>query len=134
MLGTAGETVQSVHSTRTTIWRMVRAGCFPAPIQLSPARRGWRESAIEAWLSERERRPIRAREYFGRPVITPPPVASPMRHYSPAKIHSRVDLGSDGWLYCSTHRGSTRVTTDEYHYQGDWIIREGSAPEARARW
>src|SRR4029450_12988402 len=47
----------------------------------------------------------------------------PAGHYSPAKIHSRVDLGSDGWLYCSTHRGSTKVTTDEYHYQGDWIVR-----------
>ena len=47
----------------------------------------------------------------------------PEGHYSPGKIHSRLDLGSDGWLYCSTHRGSTRVTTDEYHYQGDWIVR-----------
>lgn len=47
----------------------------------------------------------------------------PAGHYSPSKIHSRVDLGSDGWLYCSTHRGSTRVTTDEYHYTGDWILR-----------
>lgn len=47
----------------------------------------------------------------------------PAGHYSPSKIHSRVDLGSDGWLYCSTHRGSTRVTTDAYHYTGDWIVR-----------
>ena len=47
----------------------------------------------------------------------------PAGHYSPSKIHSRVDLGSDGWLYCSTHRGSTRVTTDEFHYTGDWIVR-----------
>ena len=47
----------------------------------------------------------------------------PEGHYAPGKIHSRVDLGSDGWLYCSTHRGSTRVTTDEYHYTGDWIVR-----------
>jgi len=47
----------------------------------------------------------------------------PAGHYVPGKIHSRVDLGSDGWLYGSTHRGSTRVTTDEYHYRGDWIVR-----------
>jgi len=26
-------------------------------------------------------------------------------------------------LYCSTHRGSTRVTTDQYHYTGDWVVR-----------
>jgi hypothetical protein len=47
----------------------------------------------------------------------------PAGHYTPGKIHSRIDLGSDGWLYCSTHRGSTRITTDENHYRGDWIIR-----------
>jgi hypothetical protein len=47
----------------------------------------------------------------------------PEGHYTPGKIHSRLDLGDDGWLYCSTHRGSTKVTTDQYHYQGDWIIR-----------
>jgi len=50
-------------------------------------------------------------------------LALPAGHYRPGKIHGRLDLGSDGWLYFSTHRGSTRVTTDEYHYQGDWIIR-----------
>ncbi|MBX6315207.1 MAG: hypothetical protein IRY99_20200 [Isosphaeraceae bacterium] len=47
----------------------------------------------------------------------------PEGHYTPGKIHSRLDLGDDGWLYFSTHRGSTRVTTEEYHYKGDWIIR-----------
>jgi len=47
----------------------------------------------------------------------------PAGHYTPGKIHSRIDLGHDGWLYFATHRGSTRVTTDEYHYQGDWIVR-----------
>ena len=47
----------------------------------------------------------------------------PEGHYTPGKIHSRLDLGDDGWLYCSTHRGSTRVTTAQYHYTGDWIVR-----------
>jgi hypothetical protein len=47
----------------------------------------------------------------------------PAGHYAPGKIHSRIDMGEDGWLYCSTHRGSTKVTTDQYHYKGDWIIR-----------
>lgn len=47
----------------------------------------------------------------------------PDGHYTPGKIHSRLDVGHDGWLYFSTHRGSTRVTTDEYHYRGDWILR-----------
>lgn len=47
----------------------------------------------------------------------------PDGQYTPGKIHSRIDMGDDGWLYFSTHRGSTRVTTDEYGYKGDWIIR-----------
>jgi hypothetical protein len=47
----------------------------------------------------------------------------PEGNYTPGKIHSRLDLGSDGWLYFGTHRGSTRVTTDEYQYKGDWILR-----------
>ena len=47
----------------------------------------------------------------------------PDGHYTPGKIHSRIDLGKDGWLYFSTHRGSTRITTEKYHYKGDWIVR-----------
>ncbi len=48
----------------------------------------------------------------------------PDDHYTPGKIHSRLDLGSDGWIYCSTHRGSTRITSDGvFRYEGDWIVR-----------
>jgi hypothetical protein len=50
-------------------------------------------------------------------------IALPDGHYMPAKIHSRVEMGRDGWLYFATHRGSTRVTIDKYHYEGDWILR-----------
>jgi len=47
----------------------------------------------------------------------------PEGHYVPAKIHGRLDMDDEGWLYFSTHRGSTTVTVDKYHYEGDWIIR-----------
>ncbi|MEZ6058262.1 MAG: hypothetical protein R3C01_16305 [Planctomycetaceae bacterium] len=50
-------------------------------------------------------------------------IQMPEGHYTPGKIHSRLDLGKDGWLYFSTHRGSTRATTDSNHYLGDWILR-----------
>ena len=33
-------------------------------------------------------------------------LALPAGHYTPGKIHSRLDLGRDGRLYFSTHRGS----------------------------
>lgn len=47
----------------------------------------------------------------------------PDGHYTPGKIHSRVDMGSDGWLYYATHRGSPKAANDTNHYRGDWIFR-----------
>jgi hypothetical protein len=47
----------------------------------------------------------------------------PAGHYVPGKIHSRLDMGSDGWIYFGTHRGSVNATTNQYHYEGDWILR-----------
>jgi hypothetical protein len=47
----------------------------------------------------------------------------PTGHYTPGKIHSRLDIGTDGWLYCATHRGSTTVTADKNRYEGDWVLR-----------
>jgi hypothetical protein len=46
----------------------------------------------------------------------------PAGHYTPGKIHGRIDQGSDGWLYFATYRGGFS-TTDEFHYRGDWILR-----------
>ena len=47
----------------------------------------------------------------------------PDGHYSPAKIHTALTVGKDGYIYFGTHRGSTTVTTDKYHYEGDWLVR-----------
>lgn len=54
----------------------------------------------------------------------------PDGHYTPGKIHSRLTLGKDGWLYFATHRGSTRTTTDANHYKGDWVLRHNPASGA----
>jgi prophage regulatory protein len=40
--------------SRTTIWRGVRAGHFPRPVQLTPTRIAWREADVLAWLTARE--------------------------------------------------------------------------------
>lgn len=37
----------------TTIWRMRRAKQFPEPVAVSPNRKAWRESDIDAWLKAR---------------------------------------------------------------------------------
>lgn len=51
----------------------------------------------------------------------------PEGHYTPGKIHSHVMKGSDGWLYFTTHRGSTRVTTPANHFTGEWLLRADPA-------
>ncbi len=46
---------QVLGISRSTIWRLRRKGLFPDHVNLSERRVGWRKSAIEAWLSERQR-------------------------------------------------------------------------------
>jgi len=36
--------------SRTTLWRMERAGKFPARVHLSSTRIGWRNSEVQEWL------------------------------------------------------------------------------------
>lgn len=46
---------EMVGLSATTIWRLRRAGQFPAPIQISSRRVGFVESEIIAWLGDRDR-------------------------------------------------------------------------------
>lgn len=87
--------------SRTTAWRLQKAGDFPRPLVISPGRVGWRESDIAAWTQSRStRRPgpgaprgpkdpaQRPRPDAAPPAARrpPPPVASP-----PAGPTSRAD-------------------------------------------
>ena len=40
--------------SRTTRWRLMQRGNFPAKVSLSPNRSGWRLSSILDWLAQRE--------------------------------------------------------------------------------
>ena len=40
---------------RTTIYRLMRAGQFPEPLQVGPRAVRWPASEIEAWLASRPR-------------------------------------------------------------------------------
>ena len=42
--------------SRTTIWRRVKAGNFPAPLVLGENSIGWTAQSIEDWLKSRPRR------------------------------------------------------------------------------
>lgn len=39
--------------SRTTTWRLERAGNFPHRVQLSAGAVGWRMSEVQAWLEDR---------------------------------------------------------------------------------
>lgn len=42
--------------SRAQRWRDIRAGLFPAPVELGPNSIGWFEDEIEEWLASRPRR------------------------------------------------------------------------------
>lgn len=39
--------------SRTTVWRLVRANRFPAPVQITARRKGWYLSAVLEWVRAR---------------------------------------------------------------------------------
>jgi hypothetical protein len=43
--------------SRTTLWRMVRDGLFPAPIRITDRSRGYVLDEVEAWMRKRVERP-----------------------------------------------------------------------------
>ena len=49
------EVVRRTALSRTTIWRQVRMGQFPSPLQLTENSIGWPSSEIEQWLADRPR-------------------------------------------------------------------------------
>jgi prophage regulatory protein len=49
---TTKEVLARVPVNRSTLWRMCREGRFPAPIQITPARLGWRQSTVVAWMQD----------------------------------------------------------------------------------
>jgi len=51
----------------------------------------------------------------------------PDMDYRPGEMQSRIDLGSDGWLYYATDRGSPTVTNDTRGWKGEWILRTNPA-------
>ena len=52
----APEVMAQTGLSRTTIWRRVRAGTFPAPHELGVNSVGWPASEIAAWIESRARR------------------------------------------------------------------------------
>jgi prophage regulatory protein len=47
------EVQRATGLSRTTRWRGVKAGTFPAPVELTSRTKGWYESAIARWQADR---------------------------------------------------------------------------------
>jgi prophage regulatory protein len=41
--------------SRSTIWRLTQSGGFPRPVPISPGRKGWLKSQVDAWIANRLR-------------------------------------------------------------------------------
>lgn len=58
--------------SRTTAWRLQRAGSFPAPVRISANRVAWRESELMAWAAARTREaPLSVAARALKPARTP---------------------------------------------------------------
>jgi prophage regulatory protein len=47
--------------SRTTLWRLERAGAFPTRVQLGANSVGWRAEEVKAWIEGRPRAVTQAR-------------------------------------------------------------------------
>ena len=56
------ETIQRTGLSRTTIWRLERAGLFPLRRRIGRQAVGWLASDIDEWLATRPRGPQPARQ------------------------------------------------------------------------
>lgn len=93
--------------SRTTAWRLQKAGDFPLPVVISPGRVGWRESEVQAWKASRAPRaaapprqekgflPFAEREPRPEPATpslppkAPPPPPTPTRSITPRNGRKR---------------------------------------------
>ncbi len=47
----SAELLEIVPFSRATLWRMVQAEKFPAPVKVSPRITAWKRSEVEAWVA-----------------------------------------------------------------------------------
>lgn len=76
-----------VGLSRTTVWRLQKAGLFPDPIEVSVNRVAWRERDIEGWCADRAPRSSRSPflKLPPQPRKTPRPPKPPPQPLKPSK-------------------------------------------------
>jgi predicted DNA-binding transcriptional regulator AlpA len=58
-----------IDKSRVQIWRDIRAGRFPAPIELGPNSIAWFKSEVETWKASRPRRTYGAAVAIGAEAL-----------------------------------------------------------------
>lgn len=64
----AREVVTRTGLSRQTIWRLERAGEFPARVEVMKNRVGWQEEEIDTWIAARPRVRLGRDHALGRPA------------------------------------------------------------------
>ena len=72
--------------SRTQRWRDIRAGRYPAPIQLGPNSIGWFEHEIEAWLASRPRVNYASQTPATPQTVTPTEIQQTTPHVADAAV------------------------------------------------
>ncbi|MBL8770539.1 MAG: AlpA family phage regulatory protein [Phenylobacterium sp.] len=78
------EVERSAGISRTTAWRLQRAGDFPRPYVISPGRVGYLEAEVEAWRRSRGHRGAESAVPRPRLVATATPARPPSSSKAPA--------------------------------------------------
>jgi predicted DNA-binding transcriptional regulator AlpA len=96
--------------SRTTAWRLQKAGDFPVPVVISPGRVGWRESEVGAWQASRAPRgDLVDKPPPRRPPVEPKPAAVGAAS-APPPVEPRRRPGSKRRTAASASRG--QITFD----------------------
>lgn len=73
------QVLEMIGVSRTTLWRMVQTGMFPAPIRITQRNSGYVLEAVEEWMKARAAGlPWQASAPQAEPPRTPPVAASPL--------------------------------------------------------
>ncbi|TAJ68782.1 MAG: AlpA family phage regulatory protein [Phenylobacterium sp.] len=84
------EVERSAGISRTTAWRLQRAGDFPRPYVISPGRVGYLEAEVDAWRISRGRRGMEYATIARQtPATITPPRASAVDEPAPGLLPER---------------------------------------------
>lgn len=73
------QVLEMIGVSRTTLWRMVQAGAFPAPVRITQRNSGYVLEAVEEWMKARAEGlpPWQASSPRSDSGLAPPRAASP---------------------------------------------------------